>query len=301
MKTWLKYGINLERELVTIEEVPSGKTNLVCPFCDSLLIAKKGKIKQHHFAHNSETCLRVKKGNLPSLPIYDRFHLSLSPQNFQLLKDLWQEYKNTDYPIITVPFELETKKLFEWTPEGYYFTDLGKIPVGGLSLAKFNEVQEPLILSTLEKLTNSVAIAEAIGGEILAEKTAHLKIYRLQVRRILRFTLYFLKIQVDGSILHKIGVTSRTMSERLIEIKRDLKQYYGQINIEVIGTWQHRGNVELYFKHRYQKFNYPIGKLTEYYLFEDIDKVIADLHFMQPKVLTREESKILQSIDGAIV
>ena len=139
----LRYGVNPERELITIEEVTSGKTNFVCPFCNSLLTAKKGKIKQHHFAHTGETCLRVRKGKLPSLPLYDNFHLHLSGKHFQLVKDLWREYKNSPHPIITVPFELEMKKLFNWTPDGYYFTDLGKIPVGGLFLLGFNAVQEP--------------------------------------------------------------------------------------------------------------------------------------------------------------
>ena len=63
------YGVNPEGELITIEEVSSGKTNLVCPFCDRDLTAKKGKIKQHHFAHTGETCLRVRKGKLPSLQL----------------------------------------------------------------------------------------------------------------------------------------------------------------------------------------------------------------------------------------
>ena len=36
---------NSDSELITIEEVAFGKTNLVCPFCDSLLTAKKGRIK----------------------------------------------------------------------------------------------------------------------------------------------------------------------------------------------------------------------------------------------------------------
>ncbi len=255
----LKYGVNLQGELITIEEVTSGKTNLVCPFCGCLrrrgaspcmisfayrngfLTAKKGKIKQHHFAHTGETCLRVRKGKLPSLPLYDNFHLQLSAKHFQLVKDLWREYGHTDYAIITVPFELEIKKLFNWTPQGYYFTDLGKIPVGGLSLSRFNTVQEPLILSELARLTNLVEMAKAIGGELLQEKLADLKIYRLQIQRILRFTLYFLVIEVDNKILHKIGVTSRDISERLPEIERDLQQYYSNININVLGTWQHRG------------------------------------------------------------
>ncbi|VEP15983.1 conserved hypothetical protein [Hyella patelloides LEGE 07179] len=294
---WLEYGVSPERELVRIDEVPSGKTNLVCPFCDSKLTAKKGKIKQHHFAHSGETCLRVSKGKLPSLPLYDNFHLHLKPKHFQLLKDLWREYGNTNYPIITVPFELEMKKLFSWTEKGYYFTDLGKIPVGGLSLSKFNAVQEPLILSELDRLSNSVEMAEAIGGEVLYEKLADLKIYQLQLQRILRFTLYFLQIQADRKTLYKIGVTSRTMSDRLPEIERDLKQHYSKIDINIIETWQHRGNVELYFKHRYREFNYPIGKLTEYYKFEDIERVKDDLHLLPTKVLSSEELGILQDIE----
>ena len=296
----LKYGVNPERELITIEKVASGKTNLVCPFCDSLLIAKKGKIKQHHFAHTGETCLRVRKGKLPLLPLYDNFHLQLSAKHFQLVKDLWREYKDSPHPIITVPFELEMKKLFNWTPQGYYFTDLGKIPVGGLSLSKFNAVQEPLILLELDRLTNSVEMAKAFGGELLEEKIADLKIYQLQIQRILRFTLYFLEIRADNKILHKIGVTSRQMCDRLPEIERDLQQHYSKIDINVLGTWQHRGNVELYFKHRYKEYNYRIAKLTEYYRFKDvlkdtathIDIVLNDLCSMQPKVLEGEELEI---------
>ena len=177
------------------------------------------------------------------------------------------------------------KKLFDWTPKGYYFTDLGKIPVGGLSLSGFNAVQEPLLLSELDRLTNSVEMAKALGGELLEEKLADLKIYQLQLRRILRFTLYFLEIKADGKVLHKIGVTSRTIGDRLPEIERDLQQHYSDINIDVLRTWQHRGNVELYFKHRYKKSNYRIGKLTEYYRFKDVESVLQDLYAMQPKRL----------------
>ena len=234
----------------------------------------------------------MRKGKLSTLPLYDNFHLHLSGKHFQLLKDLWREYGHTDYAIITVPFELEMKRLFNWTPKGYYFTDLGKIPFGGLSLSKFNAVQEPLILSELDRLTNSVEIAKAIGEELLVEKLADLKIYQLQLRRILRFTLYFLEIKADGKVLHKIGLTSRDISDRLLEIKRDLNHHFSSIDINTLGTWQHRGNVELYFKHRYKKFNYRIGKLTEYYRFRDVDAVLKDLYSMQPKVLSRSELEI---------
>ena len=213
---------------------------------------------------------------------------------------MWREYKNTDYPIITVPFELELKKLFYRIPQGYYFTDLGKIPIGGLSLSGFNKVQEPLILQELNKLTNSVEVARGIAQTRLEEKLADLKIYQLQLRRILKFTLYFLQIEADNKILHKIGVTSRDISDRevaayadrLLEIERDLQQHYSSIDINVLGTWQHRGNVELYFKHRYKEFNYPIGSLTEYYKFDDVAPVKDDLYSMEQKVLNGEELEV---------
>ena len=83
----LEYGVNPERELITISEVAFDKTNLVCPFCNRQLTAKKGKIKQHHFAHSGETCLRVSRGKFPSPPLYDNFHVHLSAKNFQLVAD----------------------------------------------------------------------------------------------------------------------------------------------------------------------------------------------------------------------
>ena len=290
---WLKYGITPDNNLIAIEEVESGKTDLVCLYCRSLLTAKKGKIKQHHFAHTGVTCLRVRKGKLPSLPLYDNFHLQLSAQHFQLLKQLWREYGNTDYAIITVPEQLQLKKLFTRTEKGYYFTNLGKIPVGGLSLSKFNAVQEPLILSQLARLTTSVEVARGISPVRLEEKLADLKLYRLQIQRILQCTLYFLEIRAHGKTLHKIGVTRRTISDRISEIERDLQHSYRNIDISVLGTWQHRGNVELYLKHRYKESNYRIGSLSEYYLFKDVEPVLADLQEMQPKFLQGDELTIL--------
>ena len=55
-RIWLNYGVDADNKLVSIEEVDSGKSNLICPYCGVTLIAKKGKVKEHHFAHDGETC-----------------------------------------------------------------------------------------------------------------------------------------------------------------------------------------------------------------------------------------------------
>lgn len=184
--------------------------------------------------------------------------------------------------------------VFNNQSQSYDFTNLGKIPVGALPLAQFNKVQEPLLLEELEKLTGAAERAQLLQSSSLDERLADLRCYRAQLRRIFQLKLYFLEIRADGETLHKIGVTRRLIEERMAEVKRDLQKHYQQTAIQVLGIWEHRGNVELYFKHRYQAFNYPIGTLTEYYKFEEVKSVLTDLQQMTPKVLKADEIAIMQ-------
>ena len=51
----LQYGLR-DNELVTIEDVESGlKCNCICPSCKKQLIARKGNINEHHFAHSENS------------------------------------------------------------------------------------------------------------------------------------------------------------------------------------------------------------------------------------------------------
>ncbi|MEC4817518.1 MAG: GIY-YIG nuclease family protein [Scytonema sp. PMC 1069.18] len=293
---WLKFGLDNE-ELVCIEDVPSGKTSLKCPYCNQGLIAKKGKVKEHHFAHNQETCRPVAKREFPTLPLYENFNISLSGKELEKLKLLWKEYGSHNLfispdlvPLGLIKAGLLQKNVYTFPPT-YEFTNLGKIPMGALELRLFNEVQEPLILKILLKLELAVEHALHKNAPDLLYRLTDLKLYRTQLQRILSRTLYFLEIQTNQETLYKIGVTQRPLDERVAEIKRDLSKYYQTFALQVLGTWKHRGNVELYFKHRYRDFNYPIKDLTEYYKFnhEEIERVLHDLHHMQPKVLSSVE------------
>lgn len=300
---WLKFGVAQDNTLVAISDIPSGKTNLKCPYCGGFLVAKKGTVKEHHFAHLEETCYPVAtKRELPTLPLYDNFHIQLSGSSLQLLKKLWQSFGTNDWGI---PFLPELKPLVKAgvlcknpyrQPPSYEFTDLGKIPIGMLELVKFNQLQEPLLLQKLSDLERKVELAKVIKKLNLSERLVDLQLYRAQLRNILLHRLYYLHIKVDGETLYKIGITKRPIAERLIEIRRDLHQHYQTVEINVLGTWEHRGNVELYFKHKCKRFNYPIGSLTEYYKFAQAnDALVAlkDLQQMQPKQLNSIERDIL--------
>lgn len=299
---WLKYGVDKDNVLVSIEDVTSGKTLLKCPYCLGGLIAKKGQVKEHHFAHDQETCHLVAKRQFPTLPLYDNFNIELSGKGLSQLKLLWREYGTKNYPIsydLVFPGLLKAgvlRKNIYLNPPSYEFSDLGKIPVGALDFQGFNTVQEPLILKKLLKLELALKHAQHKKAPDLANRLTDLNLYRAQLKRILSCTLYFLEIRSDKGILYKIGVTARPVIERIAEVERDLISHYGTVGINVLGSWAHRGNVELYFKHRYQEFNHPIGSLTEYFKFsdEDIKIVLGDLQQMQPKILSQVELDILE-------
>ena len=190
---------------------------------------------------------------------------------------------------------LVLSKLLICNEQGFYeFTNLGKIPVGALSMTLFNQVQEPLLLDKLLQLEGAAQRAKLINSRHLIERVADLRIYRAQLKRIWERCLYFLEVKVGRKTLHKIGVTKRPIEERVIEVQRDLAAHYKQIEIKVLDVWQHRGNVELYFKHRYKDENYPIGSLTEYFQFDDVKPVLCDLYGMKPKVLEKVELDILE-------
>jgi len=299
---WLNFGVTPSGELTSIDEVVRGKTQLTCLYCGSGLTAKKGSVKEHHFAHTEETCKpvsqRIKTKAFPSLPLYDNFNIQLKGEELEQLKVLWKEYgaKDSAIPKDLVNFRWELKGLLE--SEGsrsYQFTNLGLIPMGALPLALFNQVQEPLLLSELASLEGSVEIAEAAGLSCLDERRADLLIYRAQLRRILVNSLYFLEVKANGNIFYKIGITTRSIKERIAEVQRDVRAHYLDVAVSLLGLWEHRGNVELYFKHRYQPFNYRIGKLTEYFAFPNVKPVLQDLYEMKPKVLSIVE---LEVIDG---
>ena len=201
---WLRYGVNANNQLIEIQDVTSGKTNLICPYCSKALIAKKGLIKEHHFAHSGETCNLVFKReprDIPRLPLYDAFNIFLTGKELEQLKKLWHRHKTHDYgidrPEILPAFTREN--LVETSPninagtgqKTYQFTNLGQIPVGTLPLTAFNCVQEPLIGQKLAHL--EAAIFDNSGSVLTLEelriRLADLRIYVAQMRKILLTSL----------------------------------------------------------------------------------------------------------------
>lgn len=288
---YLPYGVNESGQLVYIDQVRRGRTSLCCPYCGVKLIARKGMRLAPHFAHEGATCRQIKRTEAAfALPVYDSFRLHLTGRQWEALRDFHDEESTygTD--------ELEQLGILKSfiSPYGnqrYNLTHKGKIPFGELSLNLFNQFQEPLIYARYAELEQAVLAALCTPDEEIA--ITDLKLFRAQVRRILETSLYFIEVRTEQRTFHKIGVTTRPIEQRLAEIRADLASHFGSVELTPLGTWARRGNVELYFKHRYRRFQHPIGALTEYFLFDDAKAVLRDLRRMQPKDLSDLDRRIL--------
>lgn len=294
---WLQYGINEDGDLVEIEKAPRGKTNLRCPYCEGALIAKKGLIKHPHFAHDGATCRAVgkrKEVDAPTLPLYDRFGVELTATELDILKRLAD--KEDFSPEVLEP--LDKKGVVYYSPyikchSGYGLTNQGLIVLGRMPLAKFFPFQRGSITLKHLKFAEAFSDAHEARSSTLHERRIDLQIYRVQIKRLLNQNLYFLEIVVDGQKLHKIGVTTRPIEQRVEEVKQDLRPYYQIIAVKVLGVWERWGCVEKYFKYRYSEFNHPIGALTEYFKFDRVASVMKDLRALGERFLDDWELDIL--------
>ena len=321
---WLRYAVNDTGELVYIEQVKRGRTDLHCPYCNGLLTAKKGQQIAAHFAHTGETCRQVDRDNDLDLPAYDNFNLHLPGKVLHALQQ-WDADNAAQVELnALLRYDLVSHNDFARVNQ-WQLTKRGKIPLGKLSLGLFCEVQEPLIAARhgeLETMAADVYDRPGLETIIASEKyyseaataartrlhnaagmdidtaLADLRIYRAQWRRILGLKLYFLDI--NSGQYHKIGVTARSMAERLAEIKADLLPLLGNVQVTVIDTFDHRGNVELYFKHRYAANAVQLGTLTEYYKFDNAKPVITELRRMKDKALSDLEQAVLSGLTADI-
>jgi len=62
-------------------------------------------------------------------------------------------------------------------------------------------------------------------------------------------SLYFVEVKADGNSFYTIGIRTRLIEEWIAEVQRDVRAHYSDVTVNLLGLWEHWGNVELYFKH----------------------------------------------------
>lgn len=268
---FLSHGVNEQGDLVSIHEVSAGRVPLSCPFCGQGLIAKKGSQKEHHFAHDDETCADAKAIlQMTALPLFD-VDMGLSKTEITLLEKLsrWRSFSRTwlSSKQRAVFDELVVSGLVEFqegddrpklSKSAKQLLTLNSSAGRYLSMPDYAELQEALFVAKEKQL---------IAHDV-AHDTQTAKFFRLRLATILQQHLYVLRIRLeqDGVCypLIKVGMTTRSIEERTPEICRDLEKFGRILNIEALGFFHHFGSLEKRLLKLMQPQQHKLGSLTEY-------------------------------------
>lgn len=291
---FLEYAVDKHGSLVHIDGVPRGKVaGLFCSYCGGNLIARKGAVLSHHFAHAENTCRPVSRdADIIRLPMYERFSLSLVGREWKALKYFHDKRKLPRQRWLFNRLYNQDLLYYDSMTKRHELTTKGKIPFGQATLAEFAPVQDDLIMEKHNTLSQRLDHDYANEDEKRIYEN-DLRLYRAQLQRVHSAVLYFLAIDHDAGQLSKIGVTTRTLGERITEIQRDLAGYYQQVTITPLLTLTNRGAVESYFKFRYKADNINVGTLTEYFNFTDSGAVVAELQALGNRELSEFDQIIL--------
>lgn len=301
----LPFGIYKDT-FIHISEVNSGKTKVLCPYCNQSLIAKKGRIKRHHFAHDGTGCTQHFSNNffgilgkLPTrlpLSVYalkkkakintyfvelkeaQNLFLNKSGQKNLLvpvlmteLKQLAKEDKTGDIKEIIEQIRRFLQQKIAPFPEFHLIRNkVFKEFTDGKTGISFTEIDtdrhEYFYPQEFHKYVQFLKNYHSSEYEF-SEVTSKLTLFKKDLVYFKKFDLYFLEINADGKLLYKIGLTSRPLEARLKEIEVDLKNFYLSIKIKPLFMKNGVAFIETFFKQKYTDHQFKIGQLTEYFTF----------------------------------
>ncbi|GEM_PF-1961821 len=309
----LPFGI-YQGNFVHISEVTSGKTEILCPYCQQKLVAKKGRIKRHHFAHDGAGCTQHFAahffditGKLPvklPLSVYAFQKLAKIQLYYNSLKEQLQNYttkkSQAEQLIPALKKELAALKgkgitgdISEIIRQVDRFISQKIAP-----FPAFHLIQLPQFTAgytdgkrkcTFEALTPDLheyyyPIAFQPYVKFLKnyhqkaagfkEVTAKLALFEKDFAYFKQFDLYFIEVVADHQKMYKIGLTSRDLEVRMKEIKQDLSNYFLKIELKSLFYLKGYAFLETFFKQKYQANQVKIGQLTEYFSFVDSALVI---------------------------
>lgn len=302
----LPFGI-YQGKFVHISEVDSGRTTVQCPYCQQKLMAKKGRIKRHHFAHDGAGCTQHFAahffgiiGKLPvklPLSVYafqklskiQNYHKELTevkqnydpdesskpafiPELKRKLKELSQVDTTGDIQIILEQIDRFLNQKIAPFP-AFYLIRLPQFTGGytdGKRTCQFAELNPDL-----HEYYYPIAFQPYVEylknyhskAIDLKEITTKLTLFEKDLSYFKQFDLYFIEVVADHQKLYKIGLTSRKLAHRLKEIKQDLSAYFLKVELTPLFHLKGFAFLEAFFKQKYEAHQKKIGQLTEYFSF----------------------------------
>ncbi len=99
----------------------------------------------------------------------------------------------------------------------------------------------------------------------LSQRQDDLASFEREQERFQQFTLYFLEIQAPEETYYKIGITGRTVDDRLKEVEQDARKL-GKVEISIKHQVKGYAFLETFFKHKYADYRIDFDTHTEYFM-----------------------------------
>ena len=304
----LPFGI-YQGKFVHISEVNSGRTTVLCPYCQQKLMAKKGRIKRHHFAHDGAGCTQHFAahffgitGRLPiklPLSVYAFQKLTKIQTYYETLTKQQQNYTTKEAQeqvlmprlkaiLAALKKEDTTGDISEISQQVDRFMIQKIAPFPAFHLirqAQFSEgYTDGKRTCSFEELNPDlheyfypIAFQRYVDflnnyhqkNNDFKENTTKLTLFQKDLAYFKQFDLYFIELVADHQKMYKIGLTSRNLAIRMKEIKEDLKNHFLNIALKPLFHVKGYAFLETFFKQKYQAQQVKIGQLTEYFSFTD--------------------------------
>ncbi|MEM6319218.1 MAG: GIY-YIG nuclease family protein [Bacteroidota bacterium] len=304
----IPYGVK-DGEIFHISEIIDRSIVVLCPYCQKELVAKKGKIKQHHFAHQNGSCTQHFSNHLFGLEGKLLVDMALSTfakskqhrikmYEEQLMRQLAEKRRWVkEEQRIFQKNRAELHRLKEVVGPALVEQLLAEIeqfcaykiaPFPAFHLLRSNHFSEGY--TDGKRQCTAAEIREGYKeyyypnrfepfvnflknyhqtNQQLSDLEAKAIIFRRDLAFFENFGLYFLKIKADHQIIYKIGLSSRELSLRLAEIEQTLTSFFLRVDIDLLFYQKGVAFLERYFKQKYQSHQYKIGQLTEYFSFSN--------------------------------
>lgn len=304
---------------------------MLCPYCSGTLLAKKGRIKRHHFAHNGAGCTQhfsanffALAGKLPTqlpMSVYAAQKLLKIEDFYQALKRqktaLNQQESAAKIAQIILKLEqnedhLQQGNVAEIKRQVKRYTHQKIAP-----FPDFHTLRSPFFKAgytdgkrtcqweevTLDRHEYYYPIAFQKEIEFLhnfhrntanqREITDKLVLFEKDFNYFQQFQLYFLELEVDYQKIYKIGLTSRNLATRIKEIEQTLKSYYLSVKVKILFLHSGVAFLETFFKNKYAEQQVKIGSLTEYFSFSEpsLFLLLKDLNLLKIKGVPHRASK----------
>ncbi|GAB4451132.1 MAG: hypothetical protein Kow0031_33700 [Anaerolineae bacterium] len=273
---FLTYGLDAAGNLVRIDHVPSGKTSLLCPYCKNTLIARHGKILAPHFAHAGATCRPASGDTTPMATLdFNLFRQSLTgPQ----ARDL-NELRHLGW-VFRSPGKVKSAMMTRLEILGFVGSTVSAMrrhPIYWTTLRA-----EAFFLRLHPATWLKFAVDETRRAAARAEDDAVTRrLLEAELALWQSTALYLLRIKrIPG--LYKIGITSRSIEERVVEVQADLRAAGQPDTVEVLRHKPGCGAVEPYLKALWQRSQAKnIGSHQEYFWHRDDDAVVKELDLIE--------------------